>query len=123
MAKKKKRVKIPYKDSDELLVLCKHLCCICEKPLVKIHHIDGDPSNNDPNNLIPLCGTHHDLVEARVGSARYYTKRQLEIYREKHIDKYNNFPYPSILDEIKAIKETLYIHDIYITKWNEEHEE
>ena len=123
MAKKKKRVKIPYKDADELLVLCKHLCCICERPLVKIHHIDEDPSNNDLNNLIPLCGRCHDLVIAKVDSARYYTKRQLEMYRIRHIEKYNNFPSPSILDEIKEIKEMVYEHDAYITKWSEENEE
>lgn len=116
LANKKKRVKIPYKDSDELLVLCKHLCCICEKPLVQIHHIDGNPSNNDPNNLIPLCGTCHNLVEVKVYGVRLYTPRHLEMYREKHIYKYNNFPPPSIWNEINAMKETLYEHDLYINK-------
>lgn len=30
---------------------------------VGLHHIDRDKSNNDPNNLIPLCWRCHQLIE------------------------------------------------------------
>lgn len=35
-------------------------CVICdERHIVEVHHLDGNKQNNDPNNLIPLCPTHH----------------------------------------------------------------
>lgn len=38
-------------------------CAACGISIgVEAHHIDGDRSNNDPQNLIPLCGTCHNLV-------------------------------------------------------------
>jgi len=38
----------------------KKKCIICkEKLAVDVHHLDEDNSNNDINNLIPLCPTHH----------------------------------------------------------------
>jgi hypothetical protein len=38
-----------------------HLCAICGKPNPHIHHIDRDHSNNDIENLLPLCPNHHLL--------------------------------------------------------------
>lgn len=38
-------------------------CIICgEKEVVDAHHLDGDRSNNVPENLIPLCPTHHCYI-------------------------------------------------------------
>lgn len=35
-------------------------CVICkEDKIVEVHHLDGDHYNNNPENLIPLCPTHH----------------------------------------------------------------
>lgn len=35
-------------------------CAICEETnLVDIHHIDHDRNNNNLDNLVPLCPTHH----------------------------------------------------------------
>lgn len=31
---------------------------------IEVHHIDGNSSNDDPQNLMPLCGTCHNLVTA-----------------------------------------------------------
>jgi hypothetical protein len=42
-------------------------CAICEYDVVEalqVHHIDGNRKNNDFNNLIVLCPTHH--VEAHL---------------------------------------------------------
>ena len=36
-----------------------HLCAICAAPKPHLHHIDEDPSNNAPLNLLPLCPNHH----------------------------------------------------------------
>ena len=42
-----------------------HICQIpdCNWSIsLDVHHIDGDHSNNDPKNLIPLCANHHKLT-------------------------------------------------------------
>lgn len=111
---KKRRIQIPQRDVDELLVSCKHLCCICERPFVKTHHIDENPSNNDPDNIIPLCGYCHDLVVAKVDGARRYTERQLKMYRERHIDKYSKFPLPHIGKELEEFNQRLEKMEAYI---------
>jgi hypothetical protein len=36
-----------------------HRCAICGEDRPQLHHIDEDPSNNDPMNLIPLCPNCH----------------------------------------------------------------
>lgn len=41
-------------------------CIICgEENVVAIHHYDEDHNNNDPDNLVPLCPTHHCYVHSR----------------------------------------------------------
>ena len=41
-------------------------CIVCgEEKIVTVHHNDHDHSNNDPDNLIPLCPTHHQYVHSR----------------------------------------------------------
>ena len=38
-------------------------CAICsETEVVDIHHIDEDRNNNDLDNLMPLCPTHHAYI-------------------------------------------------------------
>lgn len=38
----------------------KKKCVICgEENIVAAHHLDENPNNNKPENLIPLCMTHH----------------------------------------------------------------
>jgi len=36
-----------------------HRCAICGGDNPQIHHIDENPANNDPQNLLPLCPNHH----------------------------------------------------------------
>lgn len=31
--------------------------------MLDVHHIDGDPWNNEPDNLMKLCRSHHRLVD------------------------------------------------------------
>ena len=41
-------------------------CVVCgENRVVDIHHIDGDRNNNLPNNLVPLCPTHHRYMHSK----------------------------------------------------------
>ena len=38
-----------------------HKCVVCEENLMlDVHHLDGNKKNNKPENLIPLCATHHN---------------------------------------------------------------
>ena len=41
-------------------------CIVCgETKIVAVHHYDADHSNVRPENLIPLCPTHHLYVHSR----------------------------------------------------------
>lgn len=41
-------------------------CIICgEKNIVEVHHMDGDHENIKPENLIPLCPTHHKYIHCK----------------------------------------------------------
>jgi hypothetical protein len=41
-------------------------CVICgENKIVAIHHFDENHNNNSPENLIPLCPTHHQYVHSK----------------------------------------------------------
>lgn len=41
-------------------------CVICgEFRIVDVHHLDGNKENNHPENLIPLCRTHHAYWHSR----------------------------------------------------------
>ena len=41
-------------------------CIICgEDKIVTVHHFDENHNNNSPENLIPLCPTHHQYVHSK----------------------------------------------------------
>jgi len=41
-------------------------CIICgEEKIVTVHHYDKNRENNNPENLIPMCPTHHQYVHSR----------------------------------------------------------
>lgn len=43
----------------------KKKCIVCEETnIVSVHHFDGNHTNNDPKNLVPLCPTHHQYVHS-----------------------------------------------------------
>lgn len=55
-------------------------CIICkENIIVEAHHYDRNNKNNKPDNLIPLCPTHH----------KYYHSRHRILINNK-IDKYRD---------------------------------
>lgn len=44
----------------------KKQCVICSESLiVEVHHLDENSQNNSPENLIPLCPTHHQYWHSR----------------------------------------------------------
>lgn len=42
----------------------------CSAEGAQVHHIDGDPFNNDPANLTRLCVRHHMTVDGRLEATR-----------------------------------------------------
>jgi hypothetical protein len=41
-------------------------CVVCdESNIVTVHHYDENHENNSPENLVPLCPTHHQYVHSR----------------------------------------------------------
>jgi hypothetical protein len=41
-------------------------CIICgETKIVAVHHMDENKKNNNPENLVPLCPTHHQYVHSK----------------------------------------------------------
>lgn len=44
-------------------------CVVCEeRKIVTVHHLDEDHTNNNPENLIPMCPTHHQYWHSRYRS-------------------------------------------------------
>lgn len=57
-------------------------CIICgEEKIVEVHHFDCNNKNNSPDNLIPLCPTHH----------KYYHSRFKYLIEDVIINYRNNF--------------------------------
>jgi len=62
-------------------------CVICgEKNVVAVHHMDGDKHNSSPENLIPLCPTHHAYWHSKY---RHIIEEQVKLYIKKFKEKYN----------------------------------
>lgn len=54
-----KRAGIPKSVREQVLREFRHHCAACGADRPHVHHIDGDPSINDPLNLIPMCPNCH----------------------------------------------------------------
>lgn len=65
-----------------------HKCCICgEENIVAVHHYDENHYNNNPNNLIPLCPTHHAYWHSKF---KELIKDKVDEYVKKFRQGYNN---------------------------------
>jgi hypothetical protein len=78
------RRKIPEALRSEVLMANRHLCCVCQKGWLQVHHINGDNSDNRAENLAVLCLEHHDMATAPKGlTARLKTEEILQ-YKRGH---------------------------------------
>jgi len=84
------REPVPSSIADPLLVSVRHLCCMCEHPATIIHHINENNSDNDPDNLIPLCPNCHARVHSRPIMTRGITRNQQKLYRKNAVKKFAN---------------------------------
>ncbi|MDD3580411.1 MAG: HNH endonuclease [Desulfobacca sp.] len=105
----KKRIPIPEEDKAKLFLWCARHCCFCGKSCttnIEIHHIDGDPANNELDNLIPVCfdchgelekynpdhpvGTKYRFLEIKTRREQIYEKHTLSYLRQVEI-RISNF--------------------------------
>lgn len=79
------RTKVPPATADDLLVANAHTCCVCHEARqpVEIHHINGDPSDNRPENLAVLCRNCHGLVTGKNSLGRSYSAAEVYQYKER----------------------------------------
>lgn len=79
-----------YKEDDDLAGAVKYVrvCfrhhekkCVCcdESNVVEVHHYDGNKTNNSPENLIPLCPTHHQYWHSKF---KYLIEQKVHDYVE-----------------------------------------
>lgn len=66
--KEKNRPAMPEETKRQVLVEAGHRCSVARcssDAAVEIHHIDYDPSNHDPANLLVMCPNHHTQATNR----------------------------------------------------------
>lgn len=53
-------------------------CAVCEeKRVLEVHHYNGDHSDNSPENLVPMCPTHHRYMHSKY---RYVFEMAVDMY-------------------------------------------
>jgi len=85
-----RRPKLPSDIEQAVLVKSARRCCLCyglsgdclEKK-GQIAHLDGDNSNNKPDNLAYLCFDHHDSYDSTTSQSKNYTLTEAKHYRSK----------------------------------------
>ena len=82
-------------------------CCVCfglhrDDGVKKgqIGHLDGDPNNNEPDNLAWLCFDHHDEYDSRTSQSKGLTRAELQSYRTELIDHFGRWQMPQARDEM-----------------------
>ena len=57
-------------------------CLVCgENKIVSVHHINEDHKDNRPENLVPLCPTHHQYVHSKY---KHLVEPLINSYMEKY---------------------------------------
>jgi hypothetical protein len=83
-----RRKRIPEERVAGLLARSRRRCCLCygldgdlSEKQGQIAHLDGDRSNNDPDNLAFLCLNHHDRYDSRTSQSKGLTMEEVKRYR------------------------------------------
>lgn len=79
----KTRTPIPEDVKSDVLSRSNNRCCICQTPFVVLHHIDEDPSNNDPDNIAPLCPNCHNQAHSHSALTVNLTPSRLKALRDR----------------------------------------
>lgn len=121
----KQRKRIPGDLTDRLMAANRHTCCICCQPRhpVEKHHINGDPSNNEWNNLAVICRNCHGLVTARGNLGGRYTPGEVLRYKLDWEKRCAEADQDDIGSPVHGINETKVIeggtHEIYPVEMGE----
>ena len=91
MFKRRKKEFVAPKEKEKIVryrTICfKHhgkKCIVCgEDKIVAAHHINENHHDNRPENLVPLCPTHHSYMHSRY-------KVEIEHYIESFVEKIQN---------------------------------
>ena len=85
----KHRVKIPDDLAASVKFASNSTCCICRErgKSFQIHHIDGDPSNNEFDNLAVLCLEDHNRTHSKGSFARQLDSYEIVKYRDDWNDR------------------------------------
>jgi hypothetical protein len=103
------RKAIPKKIKDSVLNEYDHRCAICGNDRPHLHHIDEDHTNNDLNNLLPLCPNCHL-------NDQHNPTRKIEITKLKMFRFYKD---PAIL---KPQFHPIYIRQLFLDDLENNHE-
>jgi hypothetical protein len=79
----KTRTAIPEDLKAEVLSRANNRCCVCQVPFVQFHHIDEDPSNNDFDNLAPLCPNCHSQAHSTSALTSNLTASRIKLLRDR----------------------------------------
>ena len=86
------RKAVPAEVQAKLLAESRRRCAVCyamkgdlEEKRGQIAHLDQEPSNNKPENLIFLCFDHHDIYDSTTRQSKNFTHTELVTYREQLI--------------------------------------
>jgi len=88
-----KRKSISQKIQAAVLLRSRRRCCICfglnRDTSIKagqIAHLDGNPSNNEEDNLAFLCFDHHDQYDSTTRQSKNFTPSEVLHFREELIN-------------------------------------
>ena len=72
-------------------------CLVCgEDKIVEVHHVNRDHSDHRPENLAPLCPTHHMYMH---GKHSYLIESKVNAYVKKFIDEEYDANQENFLDD------------------------
>jgi hypothetical protein len=62
---------IAYREHDRKCVICS------ERRVLEVHHYNGEHSDDSPENLVPMCPTHHRYMHSKY---RYILETKVDFY-------------------------------------------
>lgn len=93
-----KRTQVPNSKQADVLVQSRRRCCVCfglhrDESVRKgqIAHLDGNPNNNDIENLAFLCFDHHDEYDSQTSQSKGLSRLEIVRYREELYYHYGNW--------------------------------
>src|SRR6266404_1961891 len=89
LSESKNRIEVPRDTAALVLFRSDRTCCVCRdrgKP-IQIHHIDGNPRNNDPQNLAVVCLDCHNDTQVLGGFGRKLDAVQVRQYSDDWLQR------------------------------------